>query len=262
MKVLFAAALLSVIEAAELEHYHTRHARLARAGIFGYGAPSLSPSIPAPYNTNRSGYFADHSDRSDDDSTNQESGDGPNDSSDSVFYSRESSAESISDDSSDSRYSHRSFSSHGGSGYTHSHDSTSDYLKGSSESHGSSASDAYFHDSDITSHPSGESGSDDSYFSKDSRVYDHRWGGQPYSEEGAETDGSSYDSVHSLSQDSSDDAYGSSVHSGASGYSWDSGASHISSAYGAQTPGDEDRGFYVSNHGRFYAYSNYNYPHY
>ena len=70
MKVLFAAALLSVIEAAELESYHTRHARLARAGIFGYGAPSLSPSIPAPYNTNRSGYFADHSDRSDDDSTN------------------------------------------------------------------------------------------------------------------------------------------------------------------------------------------------
>ena len=73
MKVLFAAALLSVIEAAELESYHTRHARLARAGIhgyYGYGVPTAGPSIPAPYNTNRSGYFADHSDRSDDDSTN------------------------------------------------------------------------------------------------------------------------------------------------------------------------------------------------
>ena len=258
MKLLFATALLSVIEAAQIERGYDRHSRLAGFGIHGYRT-RISKPLPHEglYNTSYKGYYLDHSDTSGQDSTHSESGDGSQDSSDSVFYSRESSAEEISDDSSDSRYSHRSFSSHGGSGYTHSHDSTSDYLKGSDDSHGSSASDAYHHDSDITSHPSGLSGSDDSYFSKDSIVYDHRNGRQPYSEGSDETDGSSYDFAHSLSLDSSDDAYGSSEYSGESGYSWDSNGSGISSKNGHQTPGDIDLGYYFSPHGRNYYYSNY-----
>ena len=233
MKLLFATALLSVIEASQIERGYDRHGRLAGFGIHGYRT-RISKPLPAAglYNTNRSGYYLDHSDYTDDDSTKQASGDGSSDSSDSVFYSRESSAEPISDDSSDSKYSHDSYSSHGGSGFTHSHDSTSDYLKGTSDSHGSSASDAYHHDSDITSHPSGLSGSDDSYFSKDSIVYDHRNGRQPYSEGSAETDGSSYDPAHSLSEDSSDDVYGSSEYSNQSGYSWDSNGSGYSSLNG------------------------------
>ena len=100
MKLLFATALLSVIEASQIERGYDRHGRLAGFGIHGYRT-RISKPLPAfgLYNTNRSGYYLDHSDYTDDDSTNQASGDGSSDSSDSVFYSRESSAEPISDDS-------------------------------------------------------------------------------------------------------------------------------------------------------------------
>ena len=235
-------------------------------GDFGYSSfvDGRYANHGLEYNSNAFGYYADHSDHEDKNSTAEESGDATSDSSDSVFYSRESSKE-LSDDSSDSRYSHESFSSHGGSGYTHSHDSTSDYFNSTHDSHGSSASDAYFHRSSITSQFSGPDGSDDSYFSKDSVVYNHRNGRIPYSDSDYETDGSSYDLASSFSLDSEDDIYGSSIYSGASGFSWDSRGSHISSLYDHDassidnshlTDEDIDRGYYHSYHGRHYQPKN------
>lgn len=170
MKLFFATALVAAAEAVEIkvEQYLRNYIPQVR-GDFGYNnfVDGRYANHGLEYNSNAFGYFQDHSDYSDASSTEHESGDGTSDSSDSVFYSRESSKE-FSDDSSDSRYSHESYSSHGGSGYTHSHDSASDYLNHTHDSHGSSASDAYYHDSRITSLYSGEDGSDDSYGSRDS----------------------------------------------------------------------------------------------
>ena len=199
MKVYFAAALIATVEAVEIgvEKFNRRSSYSPYNNyLTDYGYNSYRDDRYAhhgrEYNSNAYGYFHDFSDYSDPDSTHIESGDGSSDSSDSIYYSRESST-SLSDDSSDSAYSHESYSSHGGSGYTHSHDSTSDYHHGTHDSHGSSASDAYFHDSSITSQFSGFDGSDDSFFSKDSVVYDHKNGAIPYSDSDHETDGSSYD---------------------------------------------------------------------
>ena len=219
MKLLFGAALISVIEAAELQSEFYRRGHLAHHG-FPSWYQRLAPTHPVFYGPYKSKEYRIPS--------YEVVAPEPEPFRNYV----ETSDESISDDSSDSAYDHRSFSSHGGSGLTHSHDSTSDYLKGTSDSHFSSASDLEALYSDEFTQYSGLDGSDDSFFSKDSKVYDHRWGGQPYSEEGAETDGSSYDSAHSLSLDSSDDAFGTSDHSGHSGYSWDSNGSGISSANG------------------------------
>ena len=70
MKLLFATALLSVIEASQIERGYDRHGRLAGFGIHGYRT-RISKPLPAfgLYNTNRSGYYLDHSDYTDDDST-------------------------------------------------------------------------------------------------------------------------------------------------------------------------------------------------